>query len=185
MLSAEGLARRRREFDAQKEIARGCPRVRVTSAAGVLIYLNNINPKFPVLTRGNRGYMVRNPLTGVADMIEQRQTLRQRVIYNGVVAFNERRSTIECVVRNFSDDGARIEFENPALLPDEIDLFIPKKNRAFRSKIVWANAGQAGLTFRSVSRNEPIGLDMARRLRRCESERRELQSRIAQLLSEC
>jgi hypothetical protein len=117
-------------------------------------------------------------------MIEQRQTLRSRVIYNGVVAFNERRSTIECIVRNFSDDGAKIEFENPALLPDEIDLLIPKKNRTFRAKMVWANANQAGLTFRSVSRNEPIALDMARRLRRCESERRELQSRIAQLLSE-
>ena len=117
-------------------------------------------------------------------MIEHRQTLRSRVIYTGVVAFNERRSTIECVVRNFSDDGARIEFENPAMLPDEIDLFIPKKNRSFHAKIVWANAGQAGLTFRSVSRNEPISLEVARRLRHCESERRELQGRIAQLLSE-
>lgn len=117
-------------------------------------------------------------------MIEQRQSLRSRVIYNGVVAFNERRSTIECVVRNFSDDGARIDFENPALLPDEIDLFIPKKNRSFRATIVWANEDRAGLTFRRVSRNEPIGLDMARRLRRCESERRELQGRIARLLSE-
>lgn len=117
-------------------------------------------------------------------MIEQRQTLRPRVIYNGVVAFNERRSTIECVVRNFSDDGAKIEFENPALLPDEIDLFIAKKNRAFRAKIVWRGVNQAGLTFRSVSRNQPIPLDLARRLRLCETERRELQSRIDQLLSE-
>ena len=117
-------------------------------------------------------------------MIEQRQTLRSRVIYNGVVAFNERRSTIECIVRNFSDDGAKIEFENPALLPDEIDLLIPKKNCTFRAKMVSASSNQAGSTFRSVSRNEPIALDMARRLRRCEFERRELQSRIAQLLSE-
>ena len=117
-------------------------------------------------------------------MIEQRQTPRPRVIYTGVVAFNDHRSTIECVVRNFSDDGARIELENPALLPDEIDLFIPKKNRTFRARMVWAKAGQAGLTFRSRSRNEPIDLDMARRLQHCESERRELQGRIARLLSE-
>jgi len=117
-------------------------------------------------------------------MIEQRRTLRSRVIYNGVIAFNERRSTLECVVRNFSEDGARIEFDNPAQLPDEIDLFIAKKSRTFRARIVWANANQAGLTFHPASRNGPVPLDWARRLRLCESERRELQSRIAQLLSE-
>lgn len=117
-------------------------------------------------------------------MIEQRQTLRKRVIYSGVVTFNERRSSLDCVIRNFSDDGAKIEFDNPALLPDEIDLVIPKKNRAFRAKMVWAAAGQAGLTFRSISRDQPVPLDLARRLRLCESERRDLQSRLAQLLSE-
>jgi PilZ domain len=116
-------------------------------------------------------------------MIERRQNLRPRVIYSGVLAFNERRSTVECVVRNFSDGGARIELENPALLPEQIDLFIPKKNRSYRAAIVWANEGQAGLTFRPISPNPPVELDMARRLRRCESERRELQGRIAKLMS--
>jgi hypothetical protein len=128
--------------------------------------------------------MISNPLIGAAAMIEQRQTVRARVIYHGAIAYNERRSTIDCVVRNFSDDGAKIEFENPALLPDEIDLFIAKKNRAFRARMIWRSANQAGLTFHPISRNAPVSLDWARRLRLCESERRELQSRIAQLLSE-
>ena len=117
-------------------------------------------------------------------MIEQRQTLRSRVVYGGVITFNERRSTIECIVRNFSDDGAKIEFENPALLPDEVDLFIAKKSRAFHAKMVWRQATAAGLAFAVVSPNAPISLDWARRLRLCETERRELQSRIARLLSE-
>ncbi len=101
-----------------------------------------------------------------------------------LIAFNERRSTIECIIRNFSDDGAKIEFENPALLPDEVDLFIAKKSRAFHAKLVWRQASAAGLAFDAVARNAPISLDWARRLRHCKSERRELQSRIAQLLSE-
>ena len=117
-------------------------------------------------------------------MNEQRQTSRARVIYSGVVTFNDRRSTIECVVRNFSDDGARIEFKNAAMLPDEIKLFIPKKNRTYRARMVWAGTNTAGLKFNAQSRNEPFPLDMARRLRRCESERRDLQNRITQLRSE-
>jgi hypothetical protein len=152
--------------------------------ADASVYLNSINPKFRVLAHDNREYMLSNTLMGAAVMIERRQTLRSRVIYGGVIAFNERRSTIECIVRNFTEDGAKIEFENPALLPDEVDLLIAKKSRAFRAKMVWRQATTAGLAFDVGARNAPIPLDWARRLRLCESERRELQSRIAQLLSE-
>jgi hypothetical protein len=64
------------------------------------------------------------------------------------------------------------------------ELLIAKKNRAFPAKISWRQASEAGLTFRPVETDIPISLDWARRLRVCESERRELQGRIAQLLSE-
>ena len=77
-----------------------------------------------------------------------------------------------------------MEFHNPALLPDVVELLIAKKDRAFPAKISWRQASEAGLTFRPVETDIPISLDWARRLRVCESERRELQARIAQLLSE-
>ena len=117
-------------------------------------------------------------------MIERRQSARARVIYGGVIAYNQRQSTVECVVRNFSEDGAKVEFDNPAVLPDVIDLLISKKNRAFTARIAWRQINEAGLAFDTAERDAPISLDQARRLRACESERRELQSRIARLLSE-
>jgi hypothetical protein len=117
-------------------------------------------------------------------MIERRNSARARVIYGGVIAYNERRSTMECVIRNFSETGAKVEFENAALLPDQIDLLIAKKSRAFSAKIIWRRANESGLAFRSVEQNNLVPLDWARRLRACESERRELQNRLAQLLSE-
>jgi hypothetical protein len=117
-------------------------------------------------------------------MIERRQSARARVIYGGVLAYHRRQSTIECVIRNFSEDGAKVEFDNPAMLPEVIDLLIAKKDRAFTAKIAWRQANQAGLAFQSVQQDAPIPLDWARRLRACEAERRELQDRIAKLLSE-
>jgi hypothetical protein len=117
-------------------------------------------------------------------MIERRQTARARVIYGGIIAYDERRSTMDCVIRNFTEDGVKVEFENTALLPDEIDLLIAKKSRSFDAKIVWRGKMEAGLTFRSTGENRPIPLDWARRLRVSESERRKLQGRIAQMLSE-
>jgi hypothetical protein len=117
-------------------------------------------------------------------MIERRQSARARVIYGGVIAYNQRQSTVECVVRNFSEDGAKVEFDNPAVLPDVVDLLIAKKDRAFTAKVVWRQINQAGLAFDTIRQNAPIPLDWARRLRASESERRELQNRIAKLLSE-
>ena len=117
-------------------------------------------------------------------MIERRQSARARVIYSGVIAYNDRSSTVDCVVRNFSEDGVKVEFDNTALLPDEIDLLIAKKSRSFNAKLVWRGERQAGLTFRPSGENRPIPLDWARRLHASESERRKLQRRVAQLLSE-
>jgi PilZ domain-containing protein len=88
------------------------------------------------------------------------------------------------VVRNFSEGGVKVEFDNTALLPDEIDLLIARKSRAFNAKIIWRSDREAGLAFRSKAENQPISLDWARRLRASEAERRELKSRINELLSE-
>ncbi|HEV7602136.1 MAG TPA: PilZ domain-containing protein [Bradyrhizobium sp.] len=117
-------------------------------------------------------------------MIDRRQNARARVIYSGVIAFNARQSTMDCVVRNFSDNGAKVEFENAALLPDEINLVIARKSRAFSAKIIWRQPNAAGVAFQPLRRNDPIPIDWARKLRASESERRKLQNRLTQLLSE-
>ena len=49
-------------------------------------------------------------------MFERRQIARARVIYGGVLAYNRRQSTMNCVIRNFSDDGAKVEFENSGIV---------------------------------------------------------------------
>jgi len=55
-------------------------------------------------------------------MFERRLRPRSRVYYGGMVAFNARGSTLACVVRNFSQHGARIEFENSAAIPEQVDF---------------------------------------------------------------
>jgi PilZ domain len=139
--------------------------------------------KFHICTRTPHRYVYKTSIRE-AIMIERRQNGRARVIYSGVIAYNDRSSTVDCVVRNFSEDGVKVEFDNTALLPDEIDLLIAKKSRSFDAKIVWRGETEAGLAFRPTGENRPIPLDWARRLRASESERHKLQGRIAQLLSE-
>jgi len=69
-------------------------------------------------------------------MLERRQHSRNRVYYAGMVAFNARNSTLACVVRNFSKRGAKIEFENSAIVPDQIDFEIERRGLSCLARLV-------------------------------------------------
>jgi hypothetical protein len=118
-------------------------------------------------------------------MRDRRRKVRSRVYYGGLIAFNARHSTLACVVRNFSERGAMVEFENTALLPDEVDFVIRRRAFIGRARVVWRHANQAGLAFSHARpSNTPTPLDLALRLRASERARKELVRRIEQLRSE-
>src|SRR3982750_3504503 len=85
--------------------------------------------------------------TREAIMMDRRQTARARVIYSGVIAFNQRSSTMNCVVRNFSESGVKVEFRNSRLPPEEVDLVVPRKKRGVHARNGRRNEKQAGLAF--------------------------------------
>ena len=118
-------------------------------------------------------------------MVERRQQSRSRVYYGGIVAFNARNSTLPCVVRDFNSFGAKIEFENSALVPDEVDFEIARKGISCLARLVWRDRFAAGLVFSGA--NETGGvveLNWARKLRASERANRQLRSRLDQLRSE-
>ena len=117
-------------------------------------------------------------------MIERRQSTRSRVIYGGVVGYNRRQTMVECVIRNFSDTGANVEFADPAVLPEIVDLLIAKKNRAFTAKVAWRHSNMAGLAFRAIDKETPMPLDWVHRLRAARSDDRKLKSRLSALSSQ-
>ena len=118
-------------------------------------------------------------------MVERRKQPRSRVYYGGIVAFNARNSTLACVVRDFSQFGAKIEFENSALVPDEVDFEIERKGICCTARMVWRERFAAGLAFSKLSETAGvIPLDWARKLRASERANRQLQARLDQLRSE-
>jgi hypothetical protein len=118
-------------------------------------------------------------------MLDRRQRFRGRVYYGGVIAFNARNSTMDCLIRNFSPFGAKVEFANTALLPDEVDLTIARKGVSGPARIVWRRADEAGFAFCNPKQvDAPIPLDWAIRLRASERARKDLLRRIEQLRSE-
>ncbi len=94
--------------------------------------------------------------------MERRKKPRLRSFFGGVIAFNKRSSTMDCLVRNFSADGAKVTFTNTVTVPDEFDLTIRRKETSYRARMVWRDRDEAGVIFvNPPSAQAPIPLDWA------------------------
>ena len=116
-------------------------------------------------------------------MQDRRHSVRDKVLFGGVAEVDDGRSTMDCVVRNFSEDGACVEFDASARLPDEMNLTIARKGRSFLATMIWRQANRVGLAFKTMLTDAPRD-DLGARLRRSEKKKRQLQRRINQLLGE-
>ena len=116
-------------------------------------------------------------------MQDRRHSVRDKVLFGGVATINDSGSTMDCVVRNFSDEGACVEFDPSARLPEQMRITIARKGRAFLGEMIWRQANRVGLAFRAMITDTPES-DLDARLRRSEKKKRQLQRRIKELLGE-
>src|SRR5262245_15040668 len=86
---------------------------------------------------------------GSWSMAERRKSERSRTYLGGVIAFNKRRSTMSCHVRNISPAGAKVALTNATVIPDQFDLAIAQKDRLYRARMVWRGVNEAGVAFLS------------------------------------
>ena len=116
-------------------------------------------------------------------MPDRRQSERDKVFFGGVAEINQRGSTIDCVVRNFSDRGACVEIDSADSVPENLNLNIPRKGRSFLAQMIWRHANRVGLAFRTMV-TDPQSNDLDERLRRSQIKQRQLKRRIKELLGE-
>lgn len=115
-------------------------------------------------------------------MTERRTSPRQRSYLGGRIAFNTRASTMDCLVRNFTATGAKLEMSSAVMLPDAFDLAIPCKGIETRARVIWRREEAIGVAFAQPEATADIvSLDVVRRLRACERERDALRARVAEL----
>ena len=80
-------------------------------------------------------------------MTEHRKEVRQRTFLKGRILFNKGASSMDCLVRDMSASGARLALTETTTLPDSFDLYIPQKEKTFRSALAWRRADSVGITF--------------------------------------
>jgi PilZ domain len=120
-------------------------------------------------------------------MSERRGSIRQKSFLRGCVYFNKRRSAVDCLIRDISDDGARIVFSEAVSVPDVVELYIPQKEQMLRSRVQWRHGDEIGLAFGDAlaGPGDPVqSRELAERVAALETELAALKRMVKRLRSE-
>jgi diguanylate cyclase (GGDEF)-like protein len=80
---------------------------------------------------------------------------RGRVLMAGKIIFNFGQSTIDCLVRRITDDGATIEVTSGLGIPDRFQLSVVSEGALLPCKLAWHSEKQIGVTFDSATNGNP------------------------------
>lgn len=114
-------------------------------------------------------------------MRDRRAIARDKTLFGGRAEVDAH-STTTCVVRKFSENGASVEVEGRAGVPEEIDT-IARESRSYLARVIGREVNRLELAFRAII-TDPGGSDLDARLRASEKKKRQLERRIKQLIGE-
>ena len=121
-------------------------------------------------------------------MIERRALIRHKTFIKGRIYFNNRLSSMDCIVRDVTEKGARLQVSESVVLPDTFELYLPNKDEHFRAQAQWRKGDQLGVSwtpeFASRQKSESGGHgehSLADRVARLEQEIAALQRRFDNL----
>ena len=104
-------------------------------------------------------------------MSERRRATRQKSFLRGCIYFNNRRSALDCLVRDISATGARLIFSDTVSVPDMVDLHIPQKEQMLRAHVQWRHGDEIGVAFPAAATpDRSADGDLAQRVAKLEAE---------------
>jgi hypothetical protein len=113
--------------------------------------------------------------------------MRQKSFLRGCVYFNKRRGALDCLIRDISDQGARIIFSETVNVPDYVELYIPQKEKTIRAHVQWRHGDEIGLAFPEAVRaadGSTATVELAQRVAALESEIASLRKVLKRLKTE-
>lgn len=78
---------------------------------------------------------------------ERRACGRPRSLKGGLLRFNRGYGTMECIVRDFSDAGARLAFGDAVAVPVRFELRIGADGAWRPAQVRWRRDDQVGVSF--------------------------------------
>ena len=115
---------------------------------------------------------------------EPKVATRHRTFLKGTLYYDNRRASIDCVIRDMSDSGARLTFDHPATVPDNVELFIPHKQQTLRARVQRRGPNEIGIAFeidRSLEPRRVSDAELQQRVETLEAEITALKRLVAKL----
>jgi hypothetical protein len=81
------------------------------------------------------------------NVVERRKVDRRRCLLGAQVIFNNRSLTMSCTIRNFSDDGALLEFGETPYVPELIEIVLDNHRTLAPAQVVWRSGKRLGVIF--------------------------------------
>jgi len=78
-------------------------------------------------------------------MAENRIQSRLRTLKSGKIVFNDRRSVVDCTIRNLSRTGACLQMPTTAGIPEHFELLLEGVSRT--CAIAWRSGSRMGVSF--------------------------------------
>jgi hypothetical protein len=94
-------------------------------------------------------------------MAERRSSARQKSFLQGRIYFNNRRSSVDCLIRDVSETGARLKFSETIAVPEAIELYIPNREEIHRARVEWRTGNEMGVSFGEEMRSPSIAPEAA------------------------
>ena len=104
-------------------------------------------------------------------MLELRKTEREPSFLRGRVILDDERTSIDCIIRDLTESGARVIFASNVTVPETVTLSIPAKDKVHQARVTWRNNFAIGLEFPGATQPQSAGnRDLNERLARLEEE---------------
>jgi hypothetical protein len=91
----------------------------------------------------------------MADQKDNRRASRRRILKGAIIAYNDRRSTLQCSVRDISETGARLRVDGSINAPDTFVLIIELDGTEADCQVVWRKPPDLAVVFVSPPRKVP------------------------------
>jgi hypothetical protein len=119
-------------------------------------------------------------------MYENRVAPRMRSLLKGKIVYNNRLSTMDCVVRDISATGARLALAHQNVLPDRFELYVPLKEKNYSVEVRWRADEDIGVMF--LTGAEPVAKpatepDLIDRVKHLEAEVQALHDILARVMA--
>ena len=72
---------------------------------------------------------------------------RRRVFKAGIISYQNQSITVDCIVKDYNSNGAKLKFSSKAFVPDLFTLTIPVDGTKVDCEVRWRSKQELGVAF--------------------------------------